>query len=162
MFNKKCSTQLKNQKGFTAIELTVVIGVIAVLASQMAPAVMDLMIDSKVTTAKTEINQIANAVSKVYTNDEEYPSVIAFADIEHQLPSNVDKVNPWGIDYVITNGGITYGSGCSKTSRTSDPSLFNIELELPTSSDATVQRVADDYDDCTASTSGMKIQFEFE
>lgn len=153
---------LRKQKGFTAIEMVVVIGVMALIASAIAPSLLDLMIDSKVSRAKTEINQIANAVNKVYANDEEYPATIPFADIAHQLPSNVDIKNPWGIDYVITNGGITYGSGCSKTSRTSDASLFNIELELPASSDNVVLRVTDDYDDCTASTAGMKIQFEFE
>ncbi|HBC3900746.1 prepilin-type N-terminal cleavage/methylation domain-containing protein [Vibrio parahaemolyticus] len=156
-------TRKGKSKGFTLIELMVVIAIIAVIAAEFVPELLDSGVSKKVADGKKEVVHIARAVQKTYSQDGEYPATIDFDDIDHHLPSNIDVKNPWDIDYAITGGGITYGSGCTtKTARPTDLTIFKIALILPTNSDDAVLRVKDDYDDCTAQVTGTTIFFEFE
>lgn len=155
-------TRKGKSKGFTLIELMVVMAIIAVIAAEFVPQLLDSGVSKKVADGKKEVVHIARAVQKTYAQVGEYPETVDFGNIDHHLPSNIDVKNPWDIDYAITAGGITYGSGCTKTARTADKTIFKIGLILPANSDDAVLRIKDDYDDCTAQVDGTKIYFEFE
>lgn len=152
----------RKSKGFTLIEFVAVLVFIGILISALMPVITDANLDRKITTAKTDIGQYARAIQKTYRTAGLYPADIAFDDIKHHLPKGTVNVNPWGAAYVFAGGGITYGADCDKTARTTDTTLFHIDVVLPGETDDAVMRFTDDYDDCTASSSGTTISFEYE
>lgn len=149
-------------KGFTIIELMVVLVLIGIFYAALAPTTSDANLDRKITVTKTELSTIARGVQKTYRAKGVYPSTIPWDDVKHHFPKGYDETNEWGQDYVLKGGGITYGSGCSLTSRTSDMTLFNIQVVLPANTGDAALRIKDDFDDCSASVSGTTVSFEYD
>lgn len=148
-------------KGFTLIELMVVLVVLGIFYAALAPTTSDANLDRKITVTKTELSTIARGVQKTYREAGIYPETISWDAVKHHFPKGYDKNNEWGAEYVIKGGGITYGSGCSLTSRTADKTLFNIQVVLPANSGNAALRIKDDYDDCSASVDGTTVAFEY-
>lgn len=106
------------QKGFTLIELMVVMVIIGVLAALIVPNVLDRADDARVTAAKTDIASIMQAL-KIYKMDNQaYPSAeqglqaLAARPTAGAIPPNwrpvLDKLpsDPWGRPYQYVFPGI--------------------------------------------------------
>src|SRR3954468_2954902 len=60
--------------GFTLIELMVVLVIIGVLAALIAPNVLDRADDARVTAARTDVNNIMQALKLYKLDNQRYPS----------------------------------------------------------------------------------------
>jgi len=106
------------QAGFTLIELMVVLVIIGVLAALIVPNVLDRADDARVTAAKTDINNLVQALKLYKLDNQRYPTAaqglqaLLAKPTAGPIPSNwkhyLDKLpsDPWGQPYQYLNPGI--------------------------------------------------------
>ena len=105
-------------KGFTLIELMVVLVIIGVLAALIVPNVLDRTDDARATAAKTDVNNLMQALKLYRLDNQRYPSaeqglqaLVAKPSVG-AIPGNwkpyLDKLpnDPWGRPYVLLNPGV--------------------------------------------------------
>ena len=64
----------RNEKGFTLIEVVVVVAVIAILAAVLTPYITKYIDDSKVAKARNEVQVVAAAVTNAYKDLGRWPN----------------------------------------------------------------------------------------
>ncbi len=105
-------------RGFTLIELMVVLVIIGTLAALIVPNVLERADDARVTAAKTDVNNLMQALKLYRLDNQRYPtsaqglqSLIAKPS-SGPIPGNwkpyIDKLprDPWGNPYQYMNPGI--------------------------------------------------------
>ena len=117
--NSLCTTfKRRAQAGFTLIELMVVLVIIGVLAALIVPNVLDRADDARATAARTDVNNVMQALKLYRLDNQRYPSA------EQGLPALVSKPtagaippnwkpyleklpnDPWGRPYQFLNPGV--------------------------------------------------------
>jgi general secretion pathway protein G len=106
-------------KGFTLIELMVVLVILGVLAAMIAPKIMDRPDEARIIAAKADIATLVQALKMYRLDNIRYPSteqglqaLVTKPDME-PLPNNwksggyLEKLpkDPWGNAYVYLNPG---------------------------------------------------------
>jgi general secretion pathway protein G len=106
------------QAGFTLIELMVVLVIIGVLAALIVPNVLDRADDARVTAARTDVNNLMQALKLYRLDNQRYPSgeqglqALVSKPTAGTPPPNwkpyLDKLpnDPWGRPYQYLNPGI--------------------------------------------------------
>ena len=106
------------QQGFTLIELMVVLLIIGVLAALIVPNVLDRADDARVTAAKTDVNNLMQALKLYKLDNQRYPTgeqglqALLTKPTSGPIPPNwksyLDQLpnDPWGHAYVLLNPGI--------------------------------------------------------
>ncbi len=106
------------QDGFTLIELMVVVLIIGVLAALIAPKVLDRADDARVTAAKTDVNNLMQALKLYKLDNQRYPTAEqglqalltkpTTAPVPPNWKSYLDVLpnDPWGKPYVYLNPGV--------------------------------------------------------
>ncbi len=104
--------------GFTLIEIMVVLVIIGVLAALIAPNVLDRAADARVTAARTDVNNLMQALKLYKLDNQRYPSAEQGLDALVRRPETgavppnwkpyLDKLpaDPWGRPYQYLNPGL--------------------------------------------------------
>jgi general secretion pathway protein G len=105
-------------RGFTLIELMVVLVIIGVLAALIVPNVLDRTDDARATAARTDVNNLVQALKLYKLDNQRYPSAEQGLDALVRKPTTgpippnwkpyLDKLpaDPWGRPYQYVNPGV--------------------------------------------------------
>ena len=112
------SVRQRLSAGFTLIELMVVLVIIGVLAALIVPNVLDRADDARATAAKTDVNNLMQALKLYRLDNQRYPTAeqglqaLLAKPATGPIPSNwksyLDKLpnDPWGRPYQYLNPGV--------------------------------------------------------
>lgn len=79
---------MKNKKGFTLLEMLVVVLIIGILAAIALPQYRKVVIKSKFAKVKSNVQALASAIERYYIAKDEYPKDLLSLDIEVQDESD--------------------------------------------------------------------------
>lgn len=108
----------RQQRGFTLIELMVVLAIIGVLAALIVPNVLGRADDARVTAARTDVGNLMQAMKLYKLDNQRFPSAeqglnaLILKPTTEPVPANwkpyLDKLprDPWGRAYQFMNPGI--------------------------------------------------------
>ena len=115
-------TRLRNQDGFTLIEIMVVIMIIGLLALMVVPRLRGVADRAKTTKAQADIQELKQALDRYYLDNGSYPTTDQGLNALITLPTTGRPVNnyeqggyieklpsdPWGNQYFYQSDGNTY------------------------------------------------------
>ncbi|TBR44381.1 type II secretion system protein GspG [Marinomonas agarivorans] len=94
----KLARQTRNQKGFTLLELMVVLVILGALIGLIAPNILGRSDDAKISVAKTQMSNIISALNFYKLDNGNYPSTAQGLDALVTKPSGFPEAKNWKSD----------------------------------------------------------------
>ena len=119
------------RKGFTLIALLIVITIIAILAGAAIPYVQDYVEDARIATAKADMNEIKNALTR-YELDRgtEYTDATITPLVGAYLGKAI--TDPWGVPYQVINNDCQIRSwGANRVDNDGQGDDINVDFRAP-------------------------------
>jgi general secretion pathway protein G len=116
-FGRRLLLSARSEAGFTLVEMLVVITIIGLIMALVGPRVLNYLAESKVKTAKIQIQSIASALDLYYLDAGRYPSSAeGLAALVQPTGGNSNwngpylkgglvPLDPWGRPYVYRSPG---------------------------------------------------------
>jgi general secretion pathway protein G len=106
----------RNRRGFTLMELVVVILILAILATLILPRLVGRTSDAKRVKAQTDISSLASLIQQYRVDTDQYPTTEQGLNALRVEPSGVTNwhgpyttkdipTDPWGNEYVYESPG---------------------------------------------------------
>lgn len=115
--------------GFTLIELLVVITIIAILVGAALPYVQGYVAESRISKAKSDLEEIRRALAIYETREGTYNSNSVSLLTGRYL--NTSPIDPWGKPFVVATGtGIVFSAGPDRIDYTPDDIVMNYQPPL--------------------------------
>src|SRR5258706_14533865 len=86
-------SRIRGQRGFTLVEMLVVITIIGLIMALVGPRVVNYLGESKVKAAKIQVESFASALDLFYLDAGRYPSTSEGLTALAQRPGNTDAWN---------------------------------------------------------------------
>jgi general secretion pathway protein G len=111
------SARRSAERGFTLVEMLVVISIIALIMALVGPRVLNFLTESKVKAAKIQIESLSSALDLYALDTGRYPSSSEGLEVLMQPPGNTATWNgpylkgtfvpkdPWGNSYIYRSPG---------------------------------------------------------
>ena len=100
----------KGLKGFTLVELLIVIVILAILTGIAIPTYGLITSRAKESASENEMINIAKAVEMHHVDHQAYPQDVDYPDSleDNDYMENVPLLDPWGNFYLYTSNGSSY------------------------------------------------------
>jgi len=92
-------TNHKNSRGFTLVEIMVVVVILGILAATIIPQFIGTTKDAKVSAAKAHIAELESAIERFYVQMDRYPTSEEGLKVLVEAPAN-DDGKKWRGPYV--------------------------------------------------------------
>lgn len=128
----KTQTSQKNSRGFTLIEIMVVVVILGILAATIIPQFMGTTNDAKVSAAKAQIAELESALERLYVHMDRYPTPDEGLKSLVEAPAGDEtkkwrgpyikqlRNDPWGNEYQYRVPGLHHTSSFDIWSRGAD------------------------------------------
>jgi general secretion pathway protein G len=119
------------RRGFTLVEIMVVLVVIGIIAAAIIPQFIGTTQDAKISTAKANVSELESAVERFYVHLDRYPSSEEGLKVLVEAPSGEEQKwrgpyikilrnDPWGNPYQYRSPGTHHASTFDVWSRGAD------------------------------------------
>lgn len=99
----------KKQKGFTLVELLIVIAIIAVLAAVIAPVAVSALEKSKNTALVANIKSIQTAELAYFAAEGDFPAAVTDLELNSKIVSDKGVFKMGDKEFTYTKGILTFG-----------------------------------------------------
>ena len=122
-------TFIKREKGFTLIELMVVVAILAILAIVAIPRILGALDDARRSEATATATSIANVMARYYIQHEEYPD-LDFSDDAAAFLLSAGDIGPAISEYLDLRNPDSIDWGDSEFTETPEGDIHGWEIEL--------------------------------
>lgn len=127
----KIALHRKRSRGFTLIEIMVVVVILGILAATIIPRFMGATQEAKVGTAKSNISELESALERFFIHMDRYPTSDEGLKVLVEPPAGDEKKwrgpyikllrpDPWSQPYQYRNPGVHHKTGFDLWSRGAD------------------------------------------
>ena len=127
----KTASYPQRHRGFTLIEIMVVVVILGILAATIGPMFMTTTQDAKVASSKSQIADLESAVERFHVHMDRYPTAEEGLKVLVDAPSGDDKKwrgpyikqlrsDPWGNPYVYRRPGMKHSASFDLWSKGAD------------------------------------------